>query len=150
MDTITMPANNMAGQEAIAKTQNNMTPPIGANEMAPSQMSQQAVTLSQLEKSPEVDTLNLSTAQVVPQEVKPKNQATTAKKWGVGIASGLLPGLGQAINGQWGKAAGFFFGNLALNILIKNPMVKILPSLALAIGCIVDAVKNAKSKPKEV
>lgn len=36
-------------------------------------------------------------------------EATTAKKWGVGVAS-VLPGLGQAINGQWGKAVGFVLG----------------------------------------
>ena len=150
MDKITMPANNMAGQEAIAKTQNNMTPPIGADEMAPSQMSQQAATLSQLEKSPEADTLNLGTAQVAPQEVKPKNQATTAKKWGVGIASFFIKGLGQAINGQWGKAAGFFLGSMGVKFLIKNPVLKVLVGAGIGIWIIVDAVKNAKSKPKEV
>ena len=148
MDKITMPASNMVGQDAIMQAQNNMTPPVGA--MPPQAPQQAPVTSSQLEKTPEVDTLNLGTTQVAPQEVKPKNQATTGKKWGVGIASGLIPGLGQAINGQWGKAAGFFFGNLALNLFVKNPMAKMLPALALTIGCIVDAVKNAKSKPKEV
>ncbi|MBQ7449894.1 hypothetical protein IJS77_00630 [bacterium] len=45
-----------------------------------------------------------------PQEEKQNN---TSKKVGVTIASALIPGLGQAINGEWGKAAGFFFGTIA-------------------------------------
>ena len=47
--------------------------------------------------------------------------ASTAKKFGIGFASASIPGLGQAINGQWGKAAGFFFGELFGPTLIALP-----------------------------
>ena len=76
-----------------------------------------------------------------------KKAASTGKKWGVGIASFFLTGLGQAINGQWGKAAGFFFGAVAIGALVGP----VAPALAIMIGAgmsilsIVDAVKNAKS-----
>lgn len=33
---------------------------------------------------------------------------------GCGVASFFIPGLGQAICGEWGRAAGFFFGGAAL------------------------------------
>lgn len=38
-----------------------------------------------------------------------KKRSLTAKKWGVGLASASHPGLGQLINGQFGRACGFFF-----------------------------------------
>lgn len=94
---------------------------------------------------------------------------TKGKKWVVGIASFLCPGLGQLINGQYAKAFGFAAGTIALNALddklvpgfrkkplefIKNPpKTKAFYALlagALAYGIIsaVDAAKNAKSKLK--
>ena len=149
MDKVTLPTN-VANAEALASVQNNAGEAQARSEAITPQVPMNLPPAgSQGEKTPTVDTVNLNTAQVTPQEVKPQNQATTGKKWGVGIASGIIPGLGQAINGQWGKAAAFFFGNLALNLTIKNPMAKMLPGLVLTIGAIVDAVKNAKSKAKE-
>ncbi len=75
-----------------------------------------------------------------------KKEASTGKKWGVGIASGVISGLGQAINGEMGKAAGFFLSNVALGLLtyMVCPYAAI-PALGLNIWSIVDAVKNAKS-----
>ncbi|MBR6269216.1 MAG: hypothetical protein IKR30_01435 [Bacteroidales bacterium] len=35
----------------------------------------------------------------------------------IGFAEFFIPGLGEAITGEWGRAAGFFFGNLGLNAL---------------------------------
>lgn len=82
-------------------------------------------------------------------EIKRKNikkEASTGKKWGVGIASAFVPGLGQGINGQWGKAAGFFFGSMAAGIMASSiPFIGFPLGLGLGIWSIVDAVKNAKS-----
>lgn len=46
-----------------------------------------------------------------PCKASPK--ASKMKKTGLGLASWIAPGLGQLINDQGKKAAGFFFGNLA-------------------------------------
>ncbi len=73
-----------------------------------------------------------------------KDEASTGKKWGVGIASAFIGGLGQAINGQWGKAAGFFAGTLATGFLTKvNKPLGFISGLGVEIWSIVDAVKNA-------
>ncbi len=86
-------------------------------------------------------------------------EATSGKKWGVGIASAFVPGLGQAINGQWGKAFGFFLGTAALGVGAQVAMLKSkigmaaaagLGCLGLGIATIVDAVKNAKSEVQVV
>ena len=95
------------------------------------------------------------------------SEATKGKKWGVGLASAFVPGLGQAINGQWGKGIGFFLGTGALyaagmasgiiGMGGKNPAKGIGAMFALSAGClglgiasIVDAVKNAKSEVKQI
>ena len=93
-----------------------------------------------------------------------KVPATTGRKWGVGLASYFCPGLGQAINGQWGKAAGFFCGTLGLSTIIGTSMASAILKggksmklaggalaagmgmIALNIWNVVDAVKNAKSE----
>ena len=43
-----------------------------------------------------------------------KTEASTGKKWGVGVASAICPGLGQAVNGEWGKAVAFFAAGMIL------------------------------------
>ena len=57
-----------------------------------------------------------------------EEQGTTGKKIGVGVASYCIPGLGQAINGQWGKAAGFFAGIMGgraiYRSVVLNPVIK--------------------------
>lgn len=82
-------------------------------------------------------------------------EATTGKKWGVGLASSVCPGLGQAINGQWGKGIGYFLGTGALGLVtnfaalkgkLVGALVAGLGALGLGIASIVDAVKNAKSE----
>jgi len=35
----------------------------------------------------------------------------------IGFGDFIIPGLGNAINGEWGRAAGFFFSNLGLGVL---------------------------------
>ena len=95
-----------------------------------------------------------------------ETDASTGKKWGVGIASYFLPGLGQAINGQWGKAAGFFGGYLFSGILTSISLSKMtfnhsksgaltaliggLGAIGTCIWSIVDAVKNAKSETTQI
>ncbi len=83
-----------------------------------------------------------------------------------GFASFVIPGLGQAIEHEWGRAAGFFFGNLACNIIAqyyltlmsseRNTYRKedygfgfgcfLTISIGLNICSIVDAVHIAKAK----
>lgn len=80
-----------------------------------------------------------------------KDEASGGKKWGVGLGSFFLPGLGQAINGQWGKAAGFFGGSIAATVVAnKNLLLGGLAGLGVSIWSIVDAVKSAHSKTKQI
>jgi len=90
------------------------------------------------------DTVELSRKAVKPIESK------TGKKWGVGVASFILPGLGQACNGQWGKGC-LHFGlqagltGLAWLMAFSCPPLAVLASLgviATRVVSIVDAVKN--------
>ena len=88
----------------------------------------------------------------------------------LGVASFVIPGLGQAIEGEWWRAAGFFFGSIALSTITSNGIdlryttgsnggvydvdydispVSIASSLAnlgLFVWNIVDAVRSAKVK----
>ena len=100
------------------------------------------IEISPLERTPEADIVEISGKNNTENS---KKEASTSKKWGVGIASTFIPGLGQAINGDWGKAAGFFLGNATFNILaFSNPLL-FIPAAAINICSIVDAVKSAKA-----
>ena len=56
-----------------------------------------------------------------------------------------MPGLGQAVNGQWGKGLGFFFGTgLAGAAAMLAGPVGLAAYAGVGIWSIVDAVKNAK------
>lgn len=81
-------------------------------------------------------------------------EATTGKKWGVGLGSAFLPGLGQFINGDIGKGIAFLGATFATSIgsffaltkgAVKSGYALALASIPIAIWSIVDAVKNAKS-----
>ena len=82
----------------------------------------------------------------------------------IGFGDFFIPGLGNAITGEWGRAAGFFFSNLALS-MIAATQVSIVPSdygyvydfsawywvlsaarLGLGIWSIWDSVHVAKAK----
>jgi hypothetical protein len=82
-----------------------------------------------------------------------------------GVASAVIPGLGECINGEWGRGLGKFFGNLALvttaNVFVQKSYVDAYPTwqadivvgavcyvaaLGLDIWSIVDAVRIAKVK----
>ena len=80
-----------------------------------------------------------------------KDEASSGKKWGVGIGSFFCPGLGQAINGQWGKAAAFFGGGIGAAMLGKvNFLAGQLGMIGVCVWSIIDAVKNASSKTKQI
>ncbi len=86
--------------------------------------------------------------------------------WVAGILSGLIPGLGQFYNRQWGKGAGFLVGFIAvdgllgvsagfLRLLQANPaevlpedLAQLLPRslapLAVAIWSLMDAARVAR------
>lgn len=82
-----------------------------------------------------------------------------------GVASAFIPGLGECINGEWGRGLGKFFGNVALttaaNVFVQKSYVDSYPTwqtdivvgvvfyaaaLGLDIWSIVDAVRIAKVK----
>lgn len=83
---------------------------------------------------------------------QPLKEASTSKKWGVGIASACITGLGQLINGEVGKGFAFFGGSIVAGtttyfISKANKTlghICAVCSLAIPIASIVDAVKNAK------
>ena len=75
--------------------------------------------------------------------------ATSGRKWGVGIASGLIVGLGQMINGDWTKGLAMLGGAILSQLLLKNTFGN-LAAFGIGIYSIVDAVKNAKSKTTQV
>lgn len=122
---------------------------VGANVQQPMQMQQTAV---QPQYYPEV----LDVKEFPDRyEYTIKDEASSGKKWGVGIGSFFLPGLGQAINGQWGKAASMFGGACiayGLQIKGKSPtnMIGALGYLGMTVWSIIDAVKNASSKTKQI
>lgn len=69
----------------------------------------------------------------------------------------FIPGLGQAINGQWGKGIGFFLGEVVTEILasfaIAKPAIGItgaVLNLGNRIWSVTDAVKNAKSEVQQI
>lgn len=117
-------------------------------------------------KELEKDTLELEnkkTADIEDDEEEIKyGKASTGKKIGVAAGSLWIPGLGQAINGQWAKAGAFFAGAVGMAIakvklirkhgygeeLFKNKTYKMLKwaGLALLIVAAVDAWRNARSK----
>ena len=87
------------------------------------------------------------------------------KGW-AGVASFFIPGLGQGIDGEWGRAAWMFGTNVALNLAAQSQTIKIYntsgqlagldhkplywaffsASLALSIYSTIDAVRIAKIK----
>ena len=76
--------------------------------------------------------------------VKPK--AGIGKKIGSAVASAFVPGLGQAANGQWGKALGFFFGMGVADIVgyvLGGPVGMSFAHSVVGVLNIVDAYRNA-------
>lgn len=92
-------------------------------------------------------------------ERRVKTEGTTGKKWGVGIASAFMSGLGQFINGDVGKGFWFLVAGLATYVATALGVMKgskglywggVLASLGIGIGSVVDAVKNAKSETVQI
>ena len=79
--------------------------------------------------------------QVYPVNSTPYNQnikPRTGKKVAVGVSSLVLPGLGQAINNQWGKGALFLAGTTAIRI----------PARILAQKMTINVVRDMKKAPE--
>ena len=79
-------------------------------------------------------------AQKMPKPAKTnKNRAATT------LASCVLPGLGQAINGgQWGKAAAFMIPAILVRpCAVRGNIIAGLANLALMTASAIDAYKNA-------
>ena len=92
-------------------------------------------------------------------ERRVKTEGTTGKKWGVGIASAFMSGLGQFINGDVGKGFGFLVAGAAAYAAMFAGMKKgskglylggLLASSGIGIGSVIDAVKNAKSETVQI
>lgn len=86
--------------------------------------------------------------------------------WVAGLLSGLLPGLGQFYNRQWGKGAGFLVGIIVLTAVLSSSVdpkaleqaaeagktpdnlgllfLLLVVMLAMAIWSIADAARTAK------
>jgi len=117
---------------------------------------------SKLERTPGTDTVSFSGNGKQNMSIQ-KPEVSTGKKWALGLSSFFIPGLGQGINGQWGKGAGFFLGYSASLVTatavcvahaLANASLGMTPLLFLAplsvrIWSIVDAVKNAKPDCEE-
>lgn len=76
--------------------------------------------------------------------VKPK--AGIGKKLATSFASLIIPGFGQAINGQWGKALGFFVGvgvSDAIGFVLGGPIGAGIAHAVVNVLNIVDAYRNA-------
>ena len=96
-----------------------------------------------------------------PAEYRPGFNDRYNPGW-IGVASFFIPGLGQAITDEWGRAAGFFFGTqlficgtavpLAISYQNKNfqtsiPLLLIMAGvLGIDIWSVCDAVRIAKVK----
>lgn len=73
-------------------------------------------------------------------------KSPTTKKIGVGVVSCIFPGLGQLVNGQFGKAVLFWAGAGVASIAgfcIAGPVGSVAAAYALNALSIYDAVKNA-------
>ena len=79
-----------------------------------------------------------------------KEKPETGKRIIVGMTSFFIPGLGQAINGQWNKALSIFAGAVGLgmlSVLAGSVALSIFPAVAFAyrLWASYDAAKNTKA-----
>ena len=95
----------------------------GARQLPLDQFMQDLPNIIQpLESSPEKDEVTFQgkkDTQTLPSEYfqEYKVKAGKGKKAGVAIASFCIPGLGQAINGDWGRGVAHFLGGGALEFV---------------------------------
>ena len=100
-----------------------------------------------------IDTFSASTKSNVTEikdgcsnSCKTSNKSSFGKKVGTAIASAVLPGLGQFINGQYLKAAGVAIGGPLLvgaATVLAGPIVGAGAAIGIGIGQIIDAYRNA-------
>lgn len=101
-----------------------------------------------LERTPLQDTVSFTSRKNVEpnnENIVKEKKSGFLKKAAVATASAVLPGLGQAINGQWGKAAFYALGAplLATAAFLLNPIAGIAVGSCLEIANIVSAYRNA-------
>ena len=112
-------------------------------------MSQMSVSFRQAQKP----SLPIHKVEELPQHyvVTYKTEASTGKKCGVGIASAIIPGLGQFINGDWAKGFAFLVGNIATHFIYKvNPIIGFISSAGVSAWSAIDAVKNSGKKISKI
>lgn len=85
----------------------------------------------------------------IPEQIEGKKRSLTAKKWGVGIASFALPGVGQIVNSEVGKGLAMLIPAVILGGITKvskggTQIISALATIGLAVYSIIDAVKNVK------
>lgn len=75
----------------------------------------------------------------------PKKKSSKMHKALVAATGLLIPGLGQALNGQWGKAVGFFAGAplAVLAASMVNPLLGAAVAVGAEVGMLTDAYKHA-------
>ena len=75
----------------------------------------------------------------------PKKKSGVIHKALVATTGAFIPGLGQALNGQWGKAAFFLVGAPAITLaaLCVSVPLAVAVGTAAEIGMYIDAYRNA-------
>ena len=95
-----------------------------------------------------------------------ETKGASKNPWIAGILSGVLPGLGQFYNRQWGKGIGFLGGIIALSVVVSSSVdpkaleqaagtgttpdglglifLLLVVSLVVALWSITDAARTAK------
>ena len=97
-----------------------------------------SVAVQKVDLNNPVDELKLSTKE-------DSKTPSTAKKIGIGMASVMLPGLGQFINGDTKKGIGFLAANFALIPLsgVLGPVAGV-SAIAIQVASAIDAIRNVK------
>ena len=119
--------------------------PISANAISkssPAFQSASAVSNAALSKA-NLQEINDAADTVEIKNFNVKKEAPAEKKLLSGLCSFFIPGLGQAINGQWGKAVGFLLGSIIVAPLSLSTLG--LLGLPYQIWSAYDAAKNAKA-----
>ena len=104
----------------------------------------QSLYMPNYRNSLSADTVSFTGKKKVDESGKPKKSGFVHKAL-IAATNCFCPGLGQAINGQWGKAAMFAIGAplATFGIFCANPAVGLAVGAASAVWMFVDAYRNA-------
>ena len=111
-------------------------------------MDEESVVKLREKYAPQGDTVSFTTKPPVEEtekEVSQKKESSTGHKLLISATNFLCPGLGQAINGDWGKAAGFAIGAplATAGLFLACPPLGITAGIGASVAMFVDAYKNA-------